>query len=216
MKSAQSVSIIGGSDGPTSIFLAGDRNRKPSLRQRIKRACYRARKKRIAASITAGAHSLDEVCTYMKDELGFKELDSSDRCYQREYHETRASFILQYQPKLLGALAKVPQLAAHDAESLKLYMEELEQRQAAAGRVPVGQFDIDLHIFEKEDDGNYMRISIEKKYAYIGGSSSGSKRAIRKFEKIGCAIYRFYGVTQEDIDGHTQRYKDLVNTLARW
>ena len=60
MKSAQSVSIIGGSDGPTSIFLVGDRNRKPSLRQRIKRACYRARKKRIAASITAGAHSLDE------------------------------------------------------------------------------------------------------------------------------------------------------------
>ena len=94
-------------------------------------------------------------------------------------------------------------------------MEELEQRRAAAGRVPIGQFDIDLHIFEKEDDGNYMRISIEKKYAYIGGSCSGSKRAIRKFVKLERAIYRFYGVTQEDIDGHSQRYKDLVNTLAR-
>ncbi len=208
MKSAQSVSVIGGSDGPTAIFLAGDRNRKLNLRQRIKRACYRARKKRIAASITAGAHSLDEVCAYMKDELGFKELDRSDSRYQREYNETRASFILQYQPELLGALAKAPQ-------SLKLYMEELEQRRAAAGRVSVGQFDIDLHIFEKEDDGNYMRISIEKKYAYIGGSFSGSKRAIRKFEKLERAIYRFYGVTQEDIDGHSQRYKDLVNTLAR-
>ncbi len=48
----------------------------------------------------------------------------------------------------------------------------------------------------------------------IGGSSSGSKRAIRKFEKLERAIYRFYGVTQKDVDGHTQRYKDLVNTLA--
>ncbi len=43
MKSTQSVSVIGGSDGPTAIFLAGDRNRKLTLRQKIERACYWAR-----------------------------------------------------------------------------------------------------------------------------------------------------------------------------
>ncbi len=215
MKSAQSASVICGSDGPTTFFVAGDCNRKPSLRQRINRTCYRARKKRAAGSITAEPHSLDEVCAYIKDELGFKELDRSDSRYQQEYNETRAAFILQYQPELLGTLAEAPQFAAHDEESLRIYMEENERRQKAAERIPAGQFDIDLHIFEKNDDAAYMRISIEKKYAYIGGSASGSQRAIREFEKYNREIYRFYGVTQEDIDGHTQRYQDLVNTLAQ-
>ena len=42
-KSARSVSIIGGADGPTSIFIAG-KSGKINILECLKRYCYRKRK----------------------------------------------------------------------------------------------------------------------------------------------------------------------------
>ena len=38
---------------------------------------------------------------------------------------------------------------------------------------------------------------------------------MKSFNKIYRDVYRYYGVTQEDIDSGSRRYKELINTLAR-
>jgi Ribonuclease G/E len=75
-------------------------------------------------------------------------------------------------------------------------------------------FDINLHIFEKNDADTQMQFSIERNYGYIGGGASGSKKNMKKYEKLYRDIYRYYGVSQEDIDHKTARYEMVIKTLA--
>lgn len=44
-KRVSATTIIGGSDGPTSIFLVGNKGGKLSLRQKFERACYKIKKR---------------------------------------------------------------------------------------------------------------------------------------------------------------------------
>ena len=53
------------------------------------------------------------------------------------------------------------------------------------------------------------------KYDYIGGGASGSKKILKDFNKIFKDIYRYYGVTKEDITNKSKRYDMVVRTLAR-
>ena len=57
-KAADSVSIIGGNDGPTSVFIAGRSHSKRNLRQNIRRFLYEVRKLWIVRSLKADPHSL--------------------------------------------------------------------------------------------------------------------------------------------------------------
>lgn len=58
-----------------------------------------------------------------------------------------------------------------------------------------------------------MDIIIEKKYGYIGGGASGSKKFIKKYNRILRDIHMYYGVTTEDIETKSQRYRELVNAM---
>lgn len=53
------VSIIGGADGPTSIFIAGKSDKRP-LKVRIKNAIYKCKRKRVEKRIVANSHTLNE------------------------------------------------------------------------------------------------------------------------------------------------------------
>lgn len=165
-------------------------------------------------SLKADAHTMDEVSGYVMNELGYREIDKSDSQYQEEYGQMRTSFLLQYQPDLLGELSNAPKLESHDEESLKKFLEQLEKRQKAAEDIPTDLFDIDLHIYTKKEKKLESSIIIEKRYEYIGGSATGSKRAMKKFNALFRKIYLYYGVTQKDIDEHSKRYEDVVRTLA--
>ena len=122
--------------------------------------------------------------------------------------------MLQYQLDLLGELSNAPKLESHDEESLKKFLEQLEKRQKAAEDIPTDLFDIDLHIYTKKEKKLESSIIIEKRYEYIGGSATGSKRAMKKFNALFRKIYLYYGVTQKDIDEHSKRYEDVVRRLA--
>ena len=214
-KAVSSVSIIGKDDGPTSVFIVGRRNSKRTLKQNIHKFFYDVRKKRIVKSLKANPHSMEQVADYIT-ELGFSEVDKSEPEYKTEYSQMRASFIIQYKPELLGDLAEAPKLENHEEETIKHFMEKIEQRQKAAEDIPPDIFDIDLHIYEKGDGNNQSRITVEKNYGYIGGSASGSKNGfMREFDKTFRKVYQYYGVTQKDIDNNTKRYIELVKTLAR-
>lgn len=214
-KAVSSVSILGKDDGPTSVFIVGRSNSKWTFKWNIHKFFYDVRKKRIVKSLKANPHSMEQVADYIT-ELGFSEVDKSESEYKTEYSQMRASFIIQYKPELLGDLAEAPKLENHEEETIKHFMEKIEQRQKAAEDIPPDIFDIDLHIYEKGDGNNQSRITVEKNYGYIGGSASGSKNGfMREFDKTFRKVYQYYGVTQKDIDNNTKRYIELVKTLAR-
>lgn len=215
-KAAKNISIIGGADGPTSIFLVGRQER--TGKQKLRGYLYGLRKSWIEKHIKAQPHSMSELENYLKEVHGFTEVDRNTEEYQSEYMQMRASFIIQYAKELLGEYASPPELTSQDAEGVKKFMEQIELRLKAAENIPKEMFDIDLHIFgkNKNETETGMKIIVESKYQYIGGSfSSSNSREMRECEKIYRNIYRYYGVSKEDIEQKSRRYKELVKTLAR-
>ena len=83
-KTADNIRIIGKSDGPTSVFIAG-KDKKKTLRQKIEKSMYDFRRKRVIKFLRADSHSVDEVADYVVRELGYTEVSPSDESYQTEY-----------------------------------------------------------------------------------------------------------------------------------
>lgn len=79
-KSKSEVSIIGGADGPTSIFVAG-RARKRPLKVRIRNIIYKYRRKIVEKKVVADAHTLDELVQYAMSSYNLIETNSTERKY---------------------------------------------------------------------------------------------------------------------------------------
>ena len=211
-KSAASIGIIGGADGPTAVFTAG---KKVPLKHRIRKRWFDYRRKQIAKRIKPQPHTMDEVMQYLQSRYGFAEVKKESEEYLREYREMRCSSILQYAPELLGEYATPPQFTSRDEEGIRKFQEELQKRQQRAMEIPEETFDIEYFVFEKKDRDGKMQFNFEKRFGYIGASASGTKKYMKSFGKLYRDVYRYYGVTQEDIDSESRRYKELVNCLAR-
>ena len=206
---------IGKPDGPTAYFILGGKNQKPTLKQRYQKWRFGIKKARAAKRVKANPHTLDEVCEYLKTKHGFAELPTESEEYQREYREMRAGFLMQYAPELLGEQRKMPELQGHSEEEIKQFMEAVEARKQLALKVPKEDFDIEFRLFRKQIGDGEMHVPIEKRYAYLGGGAGGSTKTVREFDKVYKDIYRYYGVTQEDIDSKSKRYEELLRRLAR-
>lgn len=212
-KVASSISIIGGSDGPTSIFLAGKGKR--TLKQNLQRQLFAAKKKWCALWIRPSAHSMEEVVAYAKERYGFAELSKEDGEYLRQYEDLRCSFILMYQPQLLGEYATPPKLASADEAGLLEFQKQLEIRKLKAKEITDEEFCIDFHVLQKTDRKGKMELILEGRFGSISGSwSSRGKGHSRAFKRIYREIYRYFGVTEEDIAKKTERYQDLIRILA--
>ena len=162
---------------------------------------------------TISTHYKSRITSSIQKQYGFREVVGEQAGVLYEYEEMRASFMMTHAPELLGEYAKYPELKGHSEEEIREFMEQIEARKEMAKKVPKEKFDIDFHKFEKKMGDNEMHIIIEKKYEHISGGASG-KKTIKKFHKIFKDIYRYYGVTQEDIDQKTKRYETLIRRLA--
>lgn len=212
-KTADNIRIIGESDGPTSVFIAG-KGEKKMLRQKIEKSMYDFRRKRVIKSLRADPHTVDEVADYLVRELGYTEVSSEDEEYQTEYSDLRASFLMQYRPELLGDLTEPQRPQQWDEKSAMEFMEQIKQRTEAARAVPKTEFDIDFHLYRKTGRNFQMSISIEKTYESFSGSASGSTRAMRRYGADFRKVYRYYGVSREDIRQHTKRFDEVVRQLT--
>lgn len=201
-------------DGPTAVFIASKVGGIRTLKQRIQGLVNQTKRNYIEKRIKADAHTLDQVCEYLVDVLGYKEMAANQFEYQEEYNELRASYILQYKPELLGEFATIPDLTEDTEEAITEYLEQIRLRQEAAKEIPVEVFDIDFHIFVKEEGDNEGHFIIEKTHNYIGGGASGNTKTVKKHNREFKRVYRYYGVTQEDIDNKTKRFKEVVRILA--
>lgn len=214
-KGKRAVSVIGGADGPTSIFVV-KKNSKLTLRQKIERIKNKIKRTYVEKTLKPQSHNLDEVIEYIVNKYGFIELDMNSDEIKEEYNQMRASFIMQYAPDLLGEYADTPQLKSESQEDVRAHLEQIQERMQKALVIPSTEFDIDYHSFKKNcgDINDNMHIIIEKRFAYIGGGASGNKKVTKKFRHIYKDIYRYYGVTEEDIRSKSARYKDVVRTLS--
>ncbi len=66
-KRAEAVSIIGGTDGPTSVFIVGKGKEKRSIWQRMQAYFYRRKKDGVKKSIIANPHTLEETIAYIRE-----------------------------------------------------------------------------------------------------------------------------------------------------
>lgn len=215
MKKGNKTYQIHGEDGPTSVFiLKNTKNR--TLKQRLYKIKYNRKKKRIEKMITAESyHSMEDVLAFAVNECGLAELDRDSVEVREEYEQLRASFILQYKPELLEEQAKLPSLESEEPEAVIEHLEKCKKQFQHAMAVPKELFDIDMHKYIKKysDRNESLDVVIETKYGYIGGGASGDK-AVKDLNEMMKCLHKYYGVTQEDIDNKTERYKNLIRTLC--
>lgn len=209
-----STGIIRGADGPTAVSVI-KRNSKLTVKQKIGRLKYKVKRAYVEATIKAKSHSIDEVMDYIVNVHGFAEIVNDE--VRQEYEEMRASFILQYAPELLGEYATMPLLKSESKEDIQAHIKQFQIRQQKAMEIPVAEFDIDFHKFQISfgDINDNMYITVEKRFAYIGGGASGNKKEMRKFQRIFRDVHRYYGVTSEDIETKSKRYEQVVRALTR-
>lgn len=215
--------VIGGADGPTSIFFPSA-DGKLSLGQKLQKRRFERKKKRVEKKIKAGTHSISEVCEVLQKTYGLVELSRDTEEYKTRYEEFRSGLIQERAPELLGKYRKMPVLVSHSEREVRKFLKKMEQREQAARKVPAELFDINLRIFkmnfsgkkaESAESGSDAEIffEIEEKFGLIGGGAYGSKRVIRLFQWINSNIHRYYGVTEEDIAEKTERYQELVRAM---
>lgn len=153
-KSSEAVSIIGGADGPTSVFIAGKSGKKP-LKARVKRFFYQCRCKRMEKRIVPSAHTLEEVVVYAKEKYQAVEMTCPP---------------------------------AEEATMMQTYEIKTEQ----------GSLQLEVNLKKELFGISYSCPTKERKY----------------FTRIMLDLYRYYGVTEEDIHTKSERYRVLVTILS--
>ena len=213
-KGAGSVSIIGGADGPTSIFIAGKGGR-VRLTTRIQNYFRIIKRNRIKKQITANPHTLEEVVEWLKREHGAVEVSQQSHNYMEQKQFLKASLIMRHRPDLLGELINLEPPEGEDVEALKAFCEKLQERRNRAAEIADDIFPIDFHIYEiKWSENDRMRIGVETVWQVLDGSFSGDKKTRKQLEKLFKRLYLYYGVTAEDIKNETERYKSLLGVLC--
>ena len=211
MNKEKNVTVISSNDGPTSIFITSGKH-KLSLKQQLKKKSFELRKKWYALWIKSNPHTIDETVEFIREKYDFIEVSRTSKKYQRLYQELRSSFIMQYEPHLLGEYEDIPKLESQKEEDIKKFLDIMRSRQEKAKEVPKEMFSLDCYFFEKREGDLHMEIQLESRFEYIGGGTSGSKTS--KFHKIYKDVYKYYGVSEEDIKNNSKRYQNLLQTLA--
>ena len=213
-KGAGSVSIIGGADGPTSIFIAGKGGR-VKLTTRIQNYFRIIKRNRIKKQITANPHTLEEVVEWLKREHGAVEVSQQSHNYMEQKQFLKASLIMRHRPDLPGELINLELPEGEDVEALKAFCEKIQERRNRASEIADDIFPIDFHIYEiKWSENDCMRIGVETVWQVLDGSFSGDKKSRKQLEKLFKRLYLYYGVTAEDIKNETERYKSLLGVLC--
>ena len=213
-KGAGSVSIIGGADGPTSIFIAG-KGGKVKLTTRIQNYFRKLKRNIVKKRITANPHTLEEVVELMKREYGAEEVSQQSHNYLEQRKCLKASLVMRHHSDLLGEMTDLKPFEGEDVESLKTFCEQIQEREKMVAEIADDIFPLDFHIYEiKCPENCMMQIGVETVWQVIDGSFSRDKKTMKELKKLFREIYLYYGVTSEDIKNETERYKSLLAALC--
>ena len=212
-KSKNGVSIIGGADGPTSIFIAGHSKKQP-LKIRIKNSIYRYKRKKVEKTIVANPHSLSETVQYAKEKYGLAETAPGNREYIEQIKCLKESLILQHEPELLGEMKDIPKPDVSNEESVREYFCKIKTRSEMIAEMPDNVIPMNFHLYEIRIGDDSLEMEIDYIWNIFGISYSGNKKVMKQFEKISKDLYIYYGVSEDDIKKKTERYLSLVTALS--
>ncbi len=221
-KTAQAVTILGGSDGPTSVFLAGKFTRQTflrSLKGRYMDSRMKRRRARVIKHLAAEPHTPKELERYLKKKYHAREYAPSSSRAKEGFKNTKSSIVWREHGKDMQQLGYPPpetkcpnDLKNREAvEQWHRYMYEYDE--AALG-LSDSLVPMDYHIYGIPMGEGSIQVEIEKVRGLLNVSFSAPSG------KRGCAqsimrdIYRYYGVTKKDMEESSDRYLTLVTILA--
>lgn len=177
-KGAGSVSILGGADGVTSIFIVG-KDGKVKLTTRIQNYFRIIKRNRIKKQITANAHTLEEVVEWLKREHGAVEVSQQSHNYLEQKQFLKASLIMRHRPDLFGELINLELPEEEDVEALEAFCEKIQERRNRAAKIADDIFPInypfvfmDCIHYKVREDG---RILSRAAYIVLGIAVGGYK-----------------------------------------
>lgn len=207
----KAVSMIGGADGPTSVYLI--KQKKP-LRHYVRNLIYKYKGNRAEKIIVPGAHTLAEMIDYAADRYAAVELDRGHKRYIMQQECMKESLVIRYRPDLLGDLKEIPIAEIIDAETLRQCNELWQKRSQYIKTIPDAELGMDYHVYEIRVQGGRVDLEIDYTWNEFRISYSGHKKAKRKVKKIAQDLAVYYGVTEEDIQNRTERYLSLHASLS--
>lgn len=254
------MTIIGGSDGPTSVFIAGKAGGKRKnpirrLQDWFRAKQHKRRRTRVMQSIRPGSHTPDELAAFIKQKYHAAELPSKNFRVREACRNTKISIVWKDHRKQMEQLGYVspdqkrpPDFNDRAAvEEWYKYMQEYDK--AAAGLddalIPLDFHSYEIHLKKTNPKSQKHRSSARTSQSPDGTGlaessdaaldqkicgtlhvemerirgllsvnfSSSDKRSFTQLQKIQRTIYRYYGVTQDDIRNNTDRYLTLVTIL---
>lgn len=224
-KAVTATTIIGGSDGPTSIFLAGKfrgRQRNPlcRLRDRWRDGQRKKRRAKVMAALTAKPHTLDQVARHIRKKYHAVELERESGRAQEGYRNHKTALVYREQSERMEQMGypfpdrKRP-ADFHDRTAVEEWYGYMKEYDEAAMRLDDSFVPMDYHIYQIcPEHGGVLEVEMEKMRGLLSLSFRSPKKNRRAMKKIWRDIYRYYGVTQEDIENSTDRYLTLVTVLA--
>ena len=212
-KSKSGVSIIGGADGPTSIFIAGRAQKRP-LKVRIRSILYRFKRKRAEKKVVAGEHTLDELVQYAMNTYNLIETNSTESKYIEQQKNLKESLILQHKPEVLGEMKDIPKPNIYNEKSIREYLYKIEARREMIAEMPDNVIPMNFHLYEIRIGDDSLEMNIDYIWNIFAISYSGNKKVMKQFQKISKDLYIFYGVSEDDIKKKTERYLSLVTALS--
>ncbi len=223
VKGACAVSIIGGSSGPTSIFLAG---KDTSAEGEEKRRRREKRLEQWKEKIPAEPHTLEEVERYLTEKWQAERLAGEDREVVRMEQALRTTLVLTHRPELLSEPEPEPIDQKASKKEQIAFVEQLQKRFDEAEKISSEEFPMDFSVYriypereerrDPEDEAACSRldIQIEKNWQVLQTSFQHSEEGEEeKIKEIVKDIYRYYGVTEEDKEKGTERFLMLVHVL---
>lgn len=212
-KRAKAVTVIGGADGPTSIFLVGKQRGILGIWQKIQSRRYQQKQKKAMAGIKVDPHTIEELVSYITGKYKAEELPQDNRRYQMARKSCRTNLVQRFAPELAGVPEKIQPPVGRDEASIKEYMARVDAQLERAAAVPEEAFPMDFHIYHIRYKGDsHIFLEIETLHSYIGVTSSGDMGEVHKVEKD---IFLYYGVGRADIEQRTERFQMLASILTQ-
>lgn len=222
-KKSRNVSIIGGADGPTSVFVVGKTGKGNPI-ERLKQGIWSRRyeKKRRAAALKIQAdgcnpHTIEETLAYFQKAYQAVEVADTYAHYEDRRKSLRLSLIQRYRPELLGEEQPVqPPGDLRDQQAAEEWWrrvsEQIREREQRAEAIPEDVFPVEYHLFlaDRGEDGQ-LEAEVESLHGQFSCSYAGKKEVLEPMLKD---LYLYYGVSAEDIRQKTERYRMLEQVLS--
>lgn len=212
-RGSRGVGVIGGEDGPTSVYLIKQSGKK-SLKRYIMNLIYKYKGKRAEKTIVPGAHTLPEVVAYATEVYAAEELDNSHRRYASKRDCMKESLIARHRPDLLGKWKDIPFVETENKAEFNYWIQQYQKREEHIASIPDSEISMDFHVYEIKIQGGRLELELDYAWNELRVCYSGNKKAIRKLKKIAQELAVYYGVTADDIADRTERYTSLLASLS--